>query len=164
MTDSNNVEIQDLDDEIEVEHENKYLTFSTSSEYYGIHVLDVVEIIRTVPITEIPESLSYVKGIINLRGKIIPVIDVRLRFGIEEKEQDDRTCIIVISANESEIGLIVDSVSEVINIPEDLIDLMPQVGQTDGQKFVKGIAHLECGVKILLDIEKLVDAEELKSI
>ncbi len=154
-------DIYEDDDELQ---EDKYLTFRIASEVYGMNVLDVVEILRMITITNIPESLDYIKGIINLRGKIIPVMNVRVRFGLNEIEYDDRTCIIVVSVRGVEIGLIVDAVAEVLEIAEEQIDKMPSVSQGAQQKFIKGIGKIEDQVKIILDLEKLVGDEELAAI
>lgn len=105
----------------------KFLTFSLGKEDYGVEIKYVTEIIGIQSITEVPDLPAYINGIINLRGKIIPVMDVRLRFGKTVREYDDRTCIIVIDINDISIGLIVDRVSEVINIPESEIVPPPQL-------------------------------------
>ncbi len=151
-----------LDDEEELQ-QNQYLTFRIASEIYGIGVLDVVEIIRMVNITNIPESLPYIKGIINLRGKIIPVADVRLRFNLDEKEYDDRTCIIVVGIRGVEIGLIVDTVAEVVEIPEDCIEKMPGVSAGQ-QKFVKGIGKVDDEVKVLLSLDALLAEDDIAAL
>lgn len=162
------VEEADLDlldvDEDDESQENKYLTFKIDTEVYGINVLDVVEILRMIGITPIPESLPYIRGIINLRGKIIPVMDVRLRFGLEEKQADDRTCIIVVNMKGVDIGLVVDAVAEVIEIPAEQIDSMPSVHQSGHQKFIRGIGKVDDSVKILLELEKMVNEEEIKAV
>lgn len=154
-------DIYDDDDELQ---EDKYLTFKVSSENYGMNVLDVVEILRMITITNIPESLDYIKGIINLRGKIIPVMNVRVRFGLDEIEYDDRTCIIVVSVKGVDIGLIVDAVAEVLEISEGQIDCMPSVSQGAHQKFIRGIGKIDDQVKILLDLEKLIGDEDIAAI
>ncbi len=152
---------EDEDDGIQ---ENQFLTFGIASEIYGINILHVVEIIRLVKITSIPESLDFIKGIINLRGKIIPIMDVRIRFFLEEKEFDDRTCIVVVNIKGVEMGLIVDSVSEVIEIPEGNVEIMPNVSNSTQQRFVKGIGKIGDEVKILLDLDKLLFEEEIEKL
>jgi purine-binding chemotaxis protein CheW len=156
-----------LKDELLVQQEetqkDKFLTFTLGKEYYGIEIKYVTEIIGIQPITEVPELPEYIRGIINLRGKIIPVMDVRLRFKKEFKEYNDRTCIIVIDAENILIGLIVDSVSEVLSIPsEDIVD-PPDLNQHTN-KYIKGIGKTGNDVKLILDCEKLLSEEEMDSL
>ncbi len=140
---------------------NRFLTFVLDRETYGIEIMYVTEIIGIQTITEIPELPDYMKGIINLRGKIVPVMDVRLRFRKEPREYNDRTCIIVIDVNEISIGLIVDSVSEVLTIPEqDIVD-PPKVNNNFGSRFIKKIGKVDSNVKLLLDCDKLLTENEL---
>src|SRR3972149_6846013 len=110
----NEVSRSDIEEDEDDIQENKFLTFLIGEEYYGVGIEYVIEIIRMIKITPMPEMFNFIKGVVNLRGKVIPVMDVRLRFGLKESEYDDRTCIIVVSIGELEIGLIVDTVSEVI--------------------------------------------------
>lgn len=154
----------DFDEFDEKLQENQYLTFGIQNEVYGINILSVVEIIRLISITTIPESFDFIKGIINLRGKIIPVMDVRIRFNLDEKEYDDRTCIIVTNINGYEMGMIVDMVLEVLEIPEEQVEPMPSVGSSGQQRFIRGIGKMEDGVKILLDLNRLLFDEELGKI
>lgn len=142
----------------------KFLTFSLGKESYGIEIQYVTEIIGIQAITEIPELPEYVKGIINLRGKIIPVMDVRLRFKKEVKEYNDRTCVIVIDIKDTSIGLIVDSVSEVINIPEQDIEVPPKMNRGYNNRFIKYIGKVGNDVKLLLDCEKLLNEEDISNI
>jgi len=143
---------------------DRYLTFFLGKECYGIEIRYVTEIIGMQPITQIPELPEYVIGIINLRGRIIPVIDVRVRFKREEKEYNDRTCIIVVSIEEALIGLIVDRVAEVLTIPEqDVVD-PPQMNKAYSNRYIKKIGKAANGVKLLLDCEKLLTNEELEDI
>jgi len=143
---------------------DRYLTFMIGNECYGIEIKYVTEIIGIQAITEIPELPEYVKGIINLRGKIIPVIDVRLRFKKEEKEYNDRTCVIVVDIQEISIGMIVDSVAEVLTIPEqDIVD-PPQINKGAGNKYIKKIGKVGNAVKLLLDCDKLLNERELEDI
>lgn len=144
----------------------KFLTFTLGKENYGIEIQYVTEIIGIQAITEVPELPAYIKGIINLRGNIIPVMDVRIRFGKPPIEYNDRTCIIVIDIQSVSIGLIVDSVSEVITIPEEEIVPPPKLNNTEN-RFIKGIGTAGNEVKLLLDCEKLPgegEAELLNSI
>jgi purine-binding chemotaxis protein CheW len=152
---------------IEVEQDTqkgRYLTFSLGKESYGIEINYVTEIIGIQAITELPELPEYVKGIINLRGKIIPVMDVRLRFKKEPKDYNDRTCIIVVDINNLLIGLIVDSVAEVITILEQDIVEPPQLNKGGNNKYIKEIGKVGNDVKLLLDCEKLLTQEELEDL
>ncbi len=140
---------------------NRFLTFSLGKESYGIEIKYVIEIIGIQSITEIPELPEYVRGIINLRGKIIPVLDVRLRFKKEPKEYNDRTCVIVVDIDEVSIGLIVDRVAEVITIQEvDMVE-PPQTNRGLSNTYIKKIGKIGNEVKLLLDCEKLLTANEL---
>lgn len=142
----------------------KYLTFSLGNESYGIEIQYVTEIIGIQTITEIPELPDYVKGIINLRGKIIPVMDVRLRFKKEVKDYNDRTCIIVIDIMDLSIGLIVDSVAEVMNIPEQDIEVPPKMNKGYNNRFIKNIGKVGNEVKLLLDCERLLNGDDISEI
>lgn len=141
---------------------DKFLTFSIGREDYGIEIKFVTEIIGIQTITEIPELPDYVKGIINLRGKIIPVMDVRLRFKKEPLQYNDRTCVIVIDIMDISIGLIVDSVSEVLSIAEQDIVPPPEINKSSN-KYIKGIGKVENEVKLLLDCDKLLNYEEIEN-
>jgi purine-binding chemotaxis protein CheW len=140
----------------------RFLTFSLDKETYGIEIKYVTEIIGIQAITEIPEMPEYVKGIINLRGKIIPVMDVRLRFKKEPREYNDRTCVVVIDINDISIGLIVDSVSEVLSIPEQDIVNPPKMNKSFENRYIKSIGKVGNDVKLLLDCEKLLTEDELE--
>lgn len=142
----------------------RFLTFSVGKESYGIEIKYVKEIIGIQEITEVPELPNYVKGIINLRGKIIPVMDVRLRFKKEPKEYNDRTCIIVIDVEEISIGLIVDNVSEVLTIEEENIVPPPDLKTGFHNRYVKGIGKVGSEVKLLLDCEKVLNDDEIDAI
>ena len=147
------------------EREGKYLTFSLAEEEYGIGILKIKEIIGMMPITLVPQTPEHVKGVINLRGKVIPVIDLRLRFGMESIAYDDRTCIIVVeisgAAETVQIGIVVDSVSEVLNIKGIDIEETPTFGTKLDTEFILGMAKVEGGVKILLDIDNVLSNEEI---
>ena len=129
---------QDNQDQIEDTQKGKFLTFCMGNDFYGIEIKYVTEIIGLQPITEIPEMPEYIRGIINLRGKIIPVMDVRLRFRKPFREYNDRTCIVVIEISEVSVGLIVDSVSEVIAIPDEEIVAPPSMTK-EGNRYIIGI-------------------------
>lgn len=143
---------------------DRFLTFSLGKESYGIEIKYVIEIIGIQSITEIPELPEYVRGIINLRGKIIPVLDVRLRFKKEPKEYNDRTCVIVVDIEEVSIGLIVDSVAEVITIPEEEMVDPPQTNRGINNRYIKKIGKIGNEVKLLLDCERLLTENELEDI
>ena len=144
----------------------KFMTFQTGKEFFGISISYVNEIIAMQPITKIPEVEDYIKGLINLRGKIIPVIDVRVRFRMEPLEYTDRTCIIVINVKSTVIGLIVEKIAEVDTIQDDDIVPPPALGKKEKEqnKYVYGLARLEDSVKMLLDPEKLIKQEDLVKI
>ena len=142
----------------------KFLTFSLGKEEYGIEIKYVTEIIGLQAITEVPELADYVKGIINLRGKIIPVIDVRLRFKKEAMEYNDRTCTIVVDIKDMSVGLIVDTVAEVISIADEEIVPPPQLKSNNHQKYIKGIGKVANSVKLLLDCDKLLNDDEVEDI
>jgi len=142
----------------------KFLTFSVGKEAYGIEIKFVTEIIGIQDITEVPELPDYVMGIINLRGKIIPVIDVRVRFKKESKEYNDRTCIVVIDIKETYVGLIVDNVAEVISIDDSNIVPPPNIKTGFHNRYVRGIGKVGDEVKLLLDCDKLLNDDEMDKI
>ena len=148
--------------------EGKYLTFKLASEGYGIPILTVKEIIGLMPFTPIPRAPDFIKGVINLRGKVIPTIDLRMKFGVPAKAYDDRTCIVVVEvANAAEhfmMGLIVDNVDEVANVREEDTEDAPNFGVDLDTRFIKAIAKTQAGVKILLDIGKVLSDEEFLSL
>ncbi len=148
--------------------EGKYLTFSLDNEEYGIGILKIKEIIGMMPITPVPRTPEFVKGVINLRGKVIPVIDLRLRFDMEEVEHTERTCIIVVEiemqASQIVIGIVVDSVSEVLNIKGEDIEETPTFGGKLDTEYILGMAKMEGRVKILLNIEKTLGEGELNAL
>lgn len=139
----------------------KFLTFLLGNEFYGIEIRYVTEIIGIQAITGVPELPEYVKGIINLRGKIIPVIDVRLRFKKPFREYNDRTCVIVVDIKDASVGLIVDSVSEVLSIPDGDIVSPPEVSKGFSNRYIKGIGKVGSEVKLVLDCDKLLSDNEL---
>lgn len=147
------------------EREGKYLTFSLDSEEYGIGILKVKEIIGMMRITPVPQTPEFVKGVINLRGKVIPVIDLRLRFGMEAIDYSERTCIIVVEiqslSGRLPIGIVVDAVSEVLNIKGSDIEETPTFGTKLETDYILGMAKMGGGVKILLDIDRILNAEDL---
>jgi len=146
------------------DREGKYLTFSLAGEEYGIGILKVKEIIGMMPVTPVPKTPPYVKGVINLRGKVIPVADLRLKFDMEETEYTERTCIIVVEIKDGEgqvlMGIVVDSVSEVLNIKAGEIEDTPAFGAGMDTDYILGMAKTAEGVKILLDIDKVFGGDE----
>lgn len=146
----------------------KYLTFSLENEEYGIGILKVKEIIGMMPITPVPRTPAFVKGVINLRGKVIPVVDLRLKFGMESIPYNERTCIIVVEIDAANttvlIGIVVDAVSEVLNIREEEIEETPTFGTKLDTNYILGMAKMEGRVKILLNIDRVLSAEEIQTI
>jgi purine-binding chemotaxis protein CheW len=144
--------------------ESKYLTFSLGGEEYGIGILKIKEIIGMMPITPVPRTPAFVKGVINLRGKVIPVMNLRLKFVMEEIPYTERTCIIVVETEGVRgtllIGIVVDSVSEVLNIKNGDIEETPVLGTDLDTDYILGIAKINGGVKILLDIDRVLNAKE----
>lgn len=154
---------QEQMEEEEDTQKGKYLTFSIGNEFYGLEICYVTEIIGLQPITEVPELPEYIRGIINLRGKIIPVMDVRLRFKKSFREYNDRTCIIVVDIQDICVGLIVDAVSEVLSIKDEDI-VPPQELKAVKNRYIKGIGKVSNEVKLLLDCTKLLHDQELETL
>jgi len=146
----------------------KYLTFTLAEEEYGIGILKVKEIIGMMPITTVPRTPEFVKGVINLRGKVIPIIDLRLKFNMEPIPYSDRTCIIVVEIDSDKttvlIGIVVDAVSEVLNIREDEIEDTPKFGTRLNTEYILGMAKIQKGVKILLNIDQVLSSEEITTL
>ena len=136
----------------------KYLTFGLAEEEYGLEILTVREILGVLPVTAVPKAPSFVKGVVNLRGKVIPVVDLRLKFGMDEAEHTDETCIIVVCVGDVEMGIIVDRVSEVLDIGEADIEPPPEFGASMEveKNFILGMGKSGEGVTILLDIENVL--------
>ncbi len=138
----------------------KYLTFVLAGEEYGIEITKVREIIGMLPLRSIPQTPDFVKGVINLRGKVIPVTDLRLKFGLDAIDYTKRTCIIVIEvagqAGDTLMGAVVDSVSEVLHVKAENIEEVPTLGTRLNTDYILGMAKVETGVKILLDIETVL--------
>ncbi len=148
-----------------LDREGKYLTFSMQNEEYGISILKIKEIIGMMPVTPVPQTPEFVKGVINLRGKVIPVVDLRLRFEMEAIDYTERTCIIVVEieslAGIVMIGIVVDAVSEVLNIKGEDIEDTPAFGKGLDTNFILGMAKMEGGVKTLLDIDRVLNHDNL---
>ncbi len=151
-----NQSILDEENLLSAEMDGKYLTFALGEEQYGISIRDVTEIIGIQHITGMPDVDDYVKGVINLRGKVIPVIDMRLRFELEEADYDERTCIVVVNVQDSSVGLIVDTVSEVQAIEDGNIDPPPSVFSNQAKEYIEGLGRVDDQVKILLNTRKIL--------
>jgi purine-binding chemotaxis protein CheW len=160
-------ETQNINQAVKViaEKEGKYLTFTLAGEEYGIGILKIKEIIGMIPVTSVPKTPEFVKGVINLRGKVIPVIDLRLRFGMESIDYTERTCIIIVEVSGPSgkvmMGIVVDSVSEVLNIKSDEIDETPRFGVALNTDYILGMAKSDRSVKILLDIDQILTTSEM---
>ena len=145
--------------------EGKYLTFTLAEEEYGIGILKVKEIIGIMAITTVPQTPGYMKGVINLRGKVIPVVDLRLKFGMESLDYTERTCIIVVEIDQDnrkiQMGILVDAVSEVMNIKSGEIEDTPNFGSRLNTDYILGMAKTGGKVKILLDIGKVLGTDEI---
>jgi len=145
--------------------DQKLLTFSLGKEGYGVSILKVKEIIGMLEITPVPRTPEFIKGVINLRGKIIPVMDLRLKFGMEQEEYNERTCIIVvevtINGNQRLLGVVVDMVSEVVNITSEQIEPPPEYGMSIEHNFILGIGKLKDRVVIIIDIEEVFLCDEI---
>ncbi|TWI77506.1 purine-binding chemotaxis protein CheW [Desulfobotulus alkaliphilus] len=143
----------------------KYLTFSLGEENYGIGILKVKEIIGMMPITSVPQTPDFMKGVINLRGKVIPVVDLRLKFSMPPTDYTDRTCIIVVEvrglSSSIQMGCVVDSVSEVLNIKAEDIEPAPSFGTKLHTDYILGMAKMDGKVNILLDIDSILTTEEV---
>ena len=139
----------------------KHLTFMLGQETYGLEILKVREIIGVMAITAVPRTPDYVKGVINLRGKVIPVVDLRLKFGMEEAVHTEETCIIVVNVGSLEVGIIVDKVSEVLNIASQDIEDTPSFGTGVDTDFILGMGKTNDRVTILLDIAKVLTPQDV---
>jgi purine-binding chemotaxis protein CheW len=154
------------DEKLEIRKLNggKFLTFFLAGEEYGIEILSVHEIIGMLPITSVPGTPGYICGIVNLRGKIIPIIDLRRKFGMESKAQTAETCIIVVNVQGVEVGIVVDRVSEVINIAAGDIEPPPSFGKDVNTDYILGIGKSASKVKILLNIDRVLSADQIVQI
>lgn len=143
----------------------KYLTFRLADEEYGIEILKVQEIIGMMAVTQVPRTPSYVRGVINLRGKVIPIVDLRLKFSMESKEDTEKTCIIVVQvrgeSGKVTMGFIVDEVCEVLDIGAEDIEESPRFGTGIDTTYILGLAKIKNNVKILVDINKVLAADEV---
>ncbi|UJS21419.1 MAG: chemotaxis protein CheW [Candidatus Brocadia sp.] len=144
--------------------EGKYLTFVLCGEEYGIEILKVREIIGIMNITPVPQTPGYMKGVINLRGKVIPVVDLRLKFGFQEVEHTKETCIIVVEVMNKLTGILVDTVSEVLDVRGQDLEPAPHLGDGINTEIFLGMAKIKNKVKILLDIDKILGTEEINMV
>ena len=140
------------------------VTFSIGEEEFGVDILKVQEIIRTMEITKVPRAQDFVEGVINLRGKVIPIIDLRRRFGLHSKEYDKHTRIIVIEISNMIVGFVVDSVSEVLRIPSSTVEPPPPVVAGMDSEYIRGVGKLQDRLLILLDLDKLLSNEDIEAI
>lgn len=138
------------------------VTFSIGEEEFGVDILKVQEIIRTMEITRVPRAPEFVEGVINLRGKVIPIIDLRRRFGLMSRDHDKHTRIIVIEINQMIVGFVVDSVSEVLRIPANTVEPPPPVVAGLESEYINGVGKLEDRLLILLDLDRLLSGEEVE--
>lgn len=140
------------------------VTFSIGDEEFGVDILKVQEIIRTMEITKVPRAPAFVEGVINLRGKVIPIVDLRKRFGLAAREHDKHTRIIVIEINNMIVGFVVDSVSEVLRIPASTVEPPPPVVAGLESEYISGVGKLEDRLLILLDLDRLLSTDEEKEL
>jgi len=145
----------------------KYLTFGLAGEHYGLEVLRVQEIVGLLPVTRVPRMPSFVAGVVNLRGRVIPVIDLRLAFGLPASEMHDRTCIIVARIEREDgvsavMGVLVDEVSDVADLAADAIEETPEFGSSLDTSFIKGVGRAEDRVLLLLDIDRVLSGAEMQ--
>ncbi|MBN2657248.1 MAG: purine-binding chemotaxis protein CheW [Spirochaetales bacterium] len=151
------------DDDDDLQSQNKYLLFNLGNEVFGLEIGSIIQIVEMQKITEVPDMPPYIKGVINQRGKVIPLMDLRLRFGMPERDYDDRNCIIIVNIHNSFIGLIVDTVAEVHDIDDKNIDPSPGFkSSTLKEKYISGLGKIGEDVKILLDVEKIITQDDLE--
>lgn len=144
--------------------ELQLVSFNIGSEEFGVEILKVQEINRMVEITKVPQAPHYVEGVINLRGKVIPIIDLRKRFSLDVKEYDKSTRIVVVDINGSIMGMIVDAVSEVLRLPSSTIEPPPEIVTGLNAEYIKGVAKLEDRLLIFLDLSKVIDVAEMAAL
>ncbi len=161
---ANKPNLSDSDVRSEDTQEGKYLTFHMGGEDYGIQISFVTEIIGIQRITEVPDMPGFIKGVINLRGKVIPVMDVRARFNLPAREYDERTCIVVVQLNTTSVGLVVDKVNEVADIPPQDIEPPPRATAGGSSEYIEGMGKMGDRVKILLNVGKLLYDSDLEQI
>ncbi|MCC6715706.1 MAG: chemotaxis protein CheW [Gammaproteobacteria bacterium] len=138
----------------------RWVTFRLGDETYGINVMQVQEVLRMTEIAPVPGAPHYVLGIINLRGNVVTVLDTRARFGLEARETDDATRIVIIETDGHIVGILVDSVAEVVNLRGSEIETAPNVGNSESARYIQGVYSRDGGILILVDVNKLLSAEE----
>ncbi len=148
----------------DIENKEQFVTFIIEDEYYGVAILKVQEIVGMTKITAVPNLAHYVRGVINLRGKVVPVVDMRIKFGMEERKYDAVTVILIVEVKGREVGMIVDSVSDVVDIPKDQIQDTPHFHAGIDTNYIYGIGNLNDMLVILLDVNKILSADELERI
>lgn len=159
------LDFEDVNEEIDEDaQKNRFLTFHLGKESFGIEIRHVTEMIVMQEITRVPDLPESIIGVVNLRGNVISVMDMRKRFHLEEREYDDRTCIVVVNINNIAVGLVVDTVNEVLDISEAQIDPPPRTHSGIKSNYILGMGKFGNQVKILLDIEKILQEEELEKI
>jgi purine-binding chemotaxis protein CheW len=144
--------------------ENQIVIFELGTEHFGVEIARVESIIKMQPITQLPHVPEFVEGVTNLRGKVLPVIDLRKRFGLPSQEADKNSRIIVVSLEQTEVGMIVDQVSEVLTVPEGAVEPAPAIATTVDSAFITGIAKLDQRLVILLDLHRILTTEEKLSL
>lgn len=144
--------------------ENQIVIFELGSEFFGADIAKVESIIKIQPITQLPHAPSFVEGVTNLRGKVLPVIDLRKRFGLPAQETDKNSRIIVVSVDQIEVGMIVDEVSEVLTVPEGAVEAAPAIATTVDSSFIKGLAKIAERLVILLDLAQVLSTKEQSAI
>lgn len=147
----------------------KYLTFSLADEHYGLEILRVQELVGLLPVTRVPRLPAFVAGVVNLRGRVIPLVDLRLCFGMSASAMDDRTCVVVVKVERGDdrlavMGLMVDEVSDVVSLSEEVIEPTPEFGTAVDTSFVQGVGRLDDRVVLLLDIDRVLSSGELDAI
>ena len=147
---------------------DRYLLFKLGEEIYGIGIEHVIEIVEMQKITEVPDVPVFVKGVINLRGRVIPVVDLRLRFGMAERAYDDRTCMIIVGVEENALGLIVDTVAEVEDIRKEDVEPPPtfrtRSGSRQRERYISGLGKVGDAVRILVDVQRILAEDEFEAI
>ncbi len=143
---------------------SQWVTFRLSDERFGINVMQVQEVLRWTDIAPVPGAPMYVLGIINLRGNVVTVMDTRQRFGMPPQEKDDSTRIVIIEAGKHEVGILVDSVAEVVYLKDAEIETAPNVGNQESSRYIQGVANRDDGLLILVDIDKFLTDEELNEL
>jgi len=149
---------------IEVESREQFVTFIIEDEYYGVEILKVQEIVGMTRITSVPNMAHYMRGVINLRGKVVPVVDMRLKFNMDEREYDAVTVILIVEVKGREIGMIVDSVSDVVDIPAEQIQNTPHFKAGIDTNYIQGIGNVNDMLVILLDVNRILSSDELEKI